>query len=181
MADNHQIHTENHNDNSTIIELSSKKSNVTRKTNPNRINVNNKTSDVASNQSFNNNNNMMKNNVSVGETAANDFGGSQLNSDSIDSLNNKINLQMNDKNRMNVGGDIKKAQHHNDAAGINKVMNAQNNVHSTVSKNSNQPVADHQQKGIVTYDSVNNKTIDNLRNGKSYRNYTIFRIESEKF
>lgn len=170
MVDNHQIHTENHVvGNSTITELSSRKSNVTKKTTLNKINVNNnKISDVVSNQSLNNNNNMINNNVSLGDATAKVVSVSQSISDS-DSLNNNINIQMNDINRNHaVDGDVMKAQQQqpqNDA-GITKPFNTQNNVHNTVSKTGNQLATNYQQqKGIITPDSVN-KSIDNISNGE---------------
>lgn len=169
MVDN-QIHTENHVGNSTITELSSRKSNVTKKTTLNKINVNNnKISDVVSNQSLNNNNNMINNNVNLGDVTAKIVCVSQSISDS-DNLNNNINIQMNDKNRNHsvIDGDVMKMaqqQQQNDA-GVTKTFNAQNNVHNTISKTSNQPATNYQQpKGIITHDSIN-KTIDNISNGE---------------
>lgn len=171
MVDNHQIHTKNHVGNSTITELSSRKSNVTKKTTLNKINVNNnKISDVVSNQSLNNNNNMINNNVSLGDPTTKVVSVSQSISDS-DSLNNNINIQMNDKNRNHdVDGDVMKAQQQqqkslNDA-GITKTFNAQNNVHNTVTKSRNQSTTNYQQqKGIINHDSAN-KSIDNVSNGE---------------
>lgn len=165
MVDIHKVHTENHVGNSTNTELSSKKSNVTKRTSFNKINVNNKTSDVVSNQSLNNNN-MINNNISVGETTVQTVGVSQSISDS-DSLNNNINMQMNDKNRHHkVDADVIKSQSMHSDAGITKSSNASQNVNNTVSKASNQSAAAyHQQKGIMNHDSVNNKTLDNINNG----------------
>ncbi|XP_031638243.1 putative mediator of RNA polymerase II transcription subunit 26 isoform X2 [Contarinia nasturtii] len=165
MINNHQVFGENHVGNSTITELSNRKSNVTKKTSLNKINVNNKISDVVSNQSLNNNNNMINNNISLGDTTtAKAVGVTQSICDS-DSLNNNINLQMNDKNRHSVDVDVIKAQH-NDVAANTKSLNAQNNVHNTVSKTTNnQPTANYQQKGIITYDNVNNQMIDTIANG----------------
>ncbi|XP_055311418.1 putative uncharacterized protein DDB_G0277255 isoform X2 [Sitodiplosis mosellana] len=184
VVDNHQIHTENHVvGNSTITELSIRKSNVTKKTTLNKINVNNnKISDVVSNQSLNNNNNTINNNVSLGDATAKVVSVSQSISDS-DSLNNNINIELNDKNRNHgTDGDVMKAQqqqklqqqqqqqqqqpqHHHNDAGITKPFNAQNNVHNTVSKTGNQSASNYQQqKVIITHDSIN-KSIDNISNG----------------
>lgn len=159
MVDIHQGHTDNHVGNSTITELSSKKSNVTKKSTLNKINVNNKISDVVSNQSLNNNNNMINNNTTLqcGNV-------SQSNSDT-DCLNNNINIQLNDKSKHNEGA---VRMQHNDAAavGISKPLNAATNVNSTGSKLNNQSAANYQPKGIIAYDSVNSKTLDNITNGK---------------
>lgn len=166
VVDIHQVHTESHVGNSTITELS-KKSNITKRTSFNKINVNNKTSDVVSNQSLNNNNNnKINNNISLGETTVHTVGMSQTFSDS-DSLNNNINIQMNDKNREHhVHGDVIKSQPHSDA-GVTKTLNAQQHVNSTVSKVSNQSAApNHPQKGIMNHDNVNSKAPNNISNGK---------------
>lgn len=174
MVNNHQVFAENHVGNSTITELSSRKSNVTKKTSLNKINVNNKISDVVSNQSLNNNNNMINNNNSIGDTTVNAVNVTQSISDS-DSFNNNKNLQMNDKSRHGVDVDVIKAQH-NDVAAITKTLNAQNNVHNTVSKTTNnQSTANYQQKGIVTYDNVNNKMLDNISNGEYSTKFTAIK------
>lgn len=169
VVDIHHFHTENHVGNSTITELSSKKSNVTKRTSFNKINVNNKTSDVVSNQSINNNNTMINNNISLGETTVQSttVGLSQSISDS-DSLNNNINTRMNDKNRNHsVGGDVIKTQQMHSDAGVTRPLNAPHNVNNTVSKVSNQSAAtNYQPKGFSNHSSVNSKTLDNISNGE---------------
>lgn len=161
MIDIHQVHTENHVGNSTITELSNKKGNVTKKSSLNKINVNNKTSDVVSNQSLNNNNNMINNDLSISDTTVKLVSVSQSIRDS-DSLNNNINIQMNDKSR-NVE-DVNRPQHND--AGVNRPLNAANSVNSTVSKTTNPAAANYQPKGFIAYDSVNSKTLNNVTNGE---------------
>lgn len=149
MVDIHHVCMENHVGNSTTTELSTKKSNVTKKLSLNKINVNNKTSDVVSNQSLNNSN-LNDNNISVGDTTAKSASVSQSISDA-DSLNNNINTnKMNDKNRNHAdAGDVRN---------VTNALNAQNYVHI-------QSAANYPPKEIMLHGSVNSHT-DNINNGK---------------
>lgn len=147
-----KVHTENHIGNNTISEQTNKKGNVTKKPTLNKINVNNKTSDVVSNQSLNSNNNMISNDLSISDTTINPV------SDS-DSLNNNIGIEMNEQYQHDA--DIQQ-----NVAGIQKALIAANNVNSTVSKSINPSAASYQPKGIIAYDSVNSKSLSNISNGK---------------
>lgn len=169
VVDMHKVHTENHigtNNNNTISELSNKKGNVTKKSSLNKINVNNKTSDVVSNQSLNSNNNTVKNDLSINDTMVKSatiiHTTTTTTINDSDTLNNNISsIQINDKSKH----DVNAKPQHNDAA-INKSLNAANIVHSTVSKTTNPSAANYQPKGINAYDSVNSKNLNNFSNGK---------------
>lgn len=158
----HKVHTENHIGNNTISELSNKKGNVTKKSSLNKINVNNKTSDVVSNQSLNSNNNTVKSDLSISDTMVKSASVIHTTINDSDTLNNNVNsIQINDKSKQ----DENPMPQHNDAA-INKSLNAAYNVHSTVSTTINPSAANYQPKGINAYDNVNSKNFNNISNGK---------------
>lgn len=182
--DIHQNHAENHVGNSTIAELTNKKSNVTKKQslNKNNVNINNNTitsnnnhkiSDVVSNQTLNNNN------LSIGDTNVKAVSVSQQSISDSDSLNNNVSTQQphqqltNDSNKHDQAmKPSQQQQHHHQPqqhldGGINnsKSLNVPNHVHSTVSSATNQQMMPSTNPSNPGTHAYVNTTLDNITNG----------------
>lgn len=186
--DIHQNHAEtNHVGNSTIAELTNKKSNVTKKQSLNKNNVNNnnnitsnnnnhKISDVVSNQTLNNNN------LSIGDTNVKAVSVSQQSISDSDSLNNNVSTHhhhqqqqlTNDTNKHDEAMKPSQQQpqpqrqQHLDGGGINhsKSLNVPNHVHSTVSSATNQQMMPSNNPSNPGANAYGNTTLDKITNGR---------------
>lgn len=191
--DIHQNHAENHVGNSTIAELTNKKSNVTKKQSLNKINVNNnnnnnitsnnnhKISDVVSNQTLNNNN------LSIGDTNVKAVSVSQQSISDSDSLNNNVSIQQphqqlaNDTSKRDEAVKLSQQQHLDGGINNSKSLNVPNHVHSTVSSATNQQMMPSNNPSNPGTNAYENTTLDNITNGMQHilyaYNYSEFEFQ----